>query len=75
MSHSHKCIQYAYMLHTEKGTKKEKYNNPKVQKFKRCEIVKSKNRIIQKSKSSNMQSLNIKKIYAAVENNICKQKT
>ena len=41
---------------------------------KRCEIVKSNNRIIQKSKSSNMQKIwNIKKIYVAFENNICKK--
>ena len=53
---------------TEKGTQKGKYKNPKVQKCRKCEIVKSKNRIIQKSKSSNMQSWNIKKICAAFEN-------
>ena len=36
---------------------------------KRCETVKSNNRIIQKSKSLNMQKMeNIKKIYAAFEN-------
>ena len=41
--------------------------NPKVQKSKRCEIAKSNNRIIQKSKSTNMQKIwNIKKIYAAL---------
>ena len=53
----------------EKGTQKRKYKNPIVQKFKRCEILKSNNRIIQKSKSSNMQNMwNIKKIYTAFEN-------
>ena len=41
--------------------------NTKVQKCKRCENVKSDNRIIQKM-------LNRKKVYAAFENNICKQK-
>ena len=30
----------------EKETQKGKYKNPKVQKFKRCEIVKSNNRIM-----------------------------
>ena len=40
----------------EKEPQKGKYKNPKVQKSKRCEIVKFKNRIIQKSKSSNMQN-------------------
>ena len=35
---------------TEKETQKGKYKNPKVQLCKRCEIVKSNNRIIQKSK-------------------------
>ena len=41
--------------------------NPKVQKSKRCEIAKSNNRIIQKSKSTNTQKIwNIKKIYAAL---------
>ena len=41
----------------EKETPKGKYKNPKVQKSKRYEIVKSNNRIIQKSKSSNMQKM------------------
>ena len=36
---------------TEKETQKGKMKNPKVQKPKRCENVKSNNRIIQKSKS------------------------
>ena len=36
---------------TEKETQKGKYKNPKVQKSKRCEIVKSNKRNIQKSKS------------------------
>ena len=49
----------------------QKSKSSKVQK---CEIVKSKNRIIQESKSSTMQSWNLKKIYAAFENNVCKQK-
>jgi hypothetical protein len=53
----------------EKETQKWKYKNPKVQKSNRCEIVKSNNRIIQKSKSWNIQ-----KIHAAFENNICKLK-
>ena len=35
--------------------------NPKVQQSKRCEVVKSNNRIIQKTKSSN-----VKKIYARI---------
>ena len=42
---------------TEKETRKGKYKNLKVQKSKRCEIVKSNNIIIQKSKSSNMQKM------------------
>ena len=41
---------------TEKGTHKGKYKNPKVKKCRKCVIVISKNRIILKSKSSNMQS-------------------
>ena len=48
--------------------------NRKVQICKRFEIVKSNNRIIQKSKRSNLQSRNIKKIYEVFEFNICKQK-
>ena len=60
---------------SEKGTQKGKYTNPKVQKCRRCDWVISRNRIIQKSKSSNMQSSNIKKIYAAFGNDLlCKQK-
>ena len=63
------------VLRPEKGTQKEKYKNPKVKKSKSCEIVKSNNRIIKKSKRSHMQKMrNIKKIYGAFENNICKQK-
>ena len=41
----------------EKETQEGKYKNPKGQKFKSCEIVKSNNRIIKKSQSSNMQKL------------------
>ena len=66
----------------EKGTQKGKYNNTKVQKCRKCEIVIYKNRIIQKSKSSEMQKMwNIKiqkfkyaklkykgNLYAAFEN-------
>ena len=47
--------------------------NRKVQICKRFEIVKSNNRIIQKSKRSNLQSRNIKKIFAVFEINICKK--
>ena len=54
---------------TEKGAQKGNYKNPKVQKCRKCEIVVlSKIQIIQKSKSSNMQSWNIKKRYTAFEN-------
>ena len=44
---------YKYKSVPEKG----KYKNPKVKICKRCEIVKSNNSIIQKSKSSNMQKM------------------
>ena len=49
--------------------KKGLFKNPNVQKCRKCEIE-SKNRIIRKSKSSNMLRLNIKKIYAVFENNV-----
>ena len=45
---------------SEQETQKGKYKNPKVQKSKRCEIVKSNNKIIQKSKTSNMHKITIK---------------
>ena len=47
---------------SEKGTKKGKYKNPKVQKFKRCEIVQSNNRIIQKLESSEIQKFKYAKL-------------
>ena len=37
-----------FSMKSEKETQKVKYKNPKVQKSKRCEIVKFNNRIIQK---------------------------
>ena len=40
---------------SEKETQKGKYKNLKVQKSKRCEIVKSNIRTIQKSKSSKIE--------------------
>ena len=42
---------------SEKETQKGKMKNPKFQKSKRCENVISNNRIIQKSKSSNIQKM------------------
>ena len=41
---------------TLRELQKGKYKNPIVQKSKRCEIVKSNNRIIKKLKSSNLQN-------------------
>ena len=50
---------YQYLTHSlsEKETQKGKYKNPQVQICERCERVKSNNRIIQKSISSNMQKM------------------
>ena len=53
-------VHVLYTEKSEKETQKGKYKNPKVQKSKRCDVVKSNNRIIQKSKSSKIKKLKYK---------------
>ena len=53
-----KTIKSLHMyIQTEKGTQKGKMKNPKVQKSKRCENVKSNNRIIQKMRKCKIQKM------------------